>query len=327
MDRDDTLREPEKARVREGGDRGDRSPGADWNRTAAERHEAPLSAEERAERAAVAKPQDGVGCPFGKVPDRASIQGAIQRLSPEKKALLRNPDAVVHLTGTASRVGSEQLNDSLSLERAKAVAEVLHADPQVKARIAPPEGVGNQKAIDDGHPPNKDNREDRVVLIDVGLERKQKDDKEPPKPRAEVEKPKVAPEKPKPVPDKKEGSEKGKGEIPEQYTRDYKLPRKVAEGRFFQGVERAKEGLKGKWGMLYESLRQILDADRYEREMGLAKTPDDKLWGVRPMRGFLIDIDKPSEQAKLKSWLREGGYDVDKMSREYVIHWIRKGAR
>ncbi len=286
----------------------------DWNDEAVERQEAPLSKEEQAERAAVASPKDGIGCPFGGVPAHEAIEAGFAGLSPEKKALLRNPDAVVRLTGMASRVGSAEFNERLSRHRAERVADFLRNDPEVKARIEV-DGQGFDTAVTDGHPPDKDNRNDRIVLVEIELEGK------------------GAPDRSKqgsdqPAQPKVEASESPKDRIPEQYAKGYKVGRERAEKIYartwgWQGplmgiFNPANAAAAYTWANNFE---------KYTKVMEKAKNVDEKLWKIPPLPGFLDELRKPNgmEEWKVKGWLREGGYDPGTMFKEYVIHWIRKG--
>jgi outer membrane protein OmpA-like peptidoglycan-associated protein len=318
MDIDDMFRAIEKPPMKDNQDKSSQDGAIDWNKIAAKRREVSQPKKELAERERIANPIDGIGCPFGKVPDRQSIQDAIKRLSPEKQALLQNPRAVVYITGTASLVGDKEYNDRLSQQRAEAVADVFRSDPQVKARIAEPVGLGFDPAIDNGATLNNDNPKDRVVLIDIGLEGEKK-----------LEKTKHVPENTEPIPEKKEASDNDRTEIPREFTHDYQMSRESAEGIFSRAFDLVIRAPKNPWSiagdLVIEPFRQMEDASRYRKDMEGARSADEKLWGIRPIRGFLLDIQKPSEQWKVKSWLQEGGYDVDRMFKEYKIHWIRKG--
>lgn len=263
---------------------------------------------EKAERKRIAHPQGGVGFAFDRdKPAKGEVDRWYTNLSKEQRQALKDPRAEVTITASASRVGSSDYNRDLSKRRGENVAEILKNEHGVTAKIKV-DARGEEPAEDRGAHPTRDNHTDRVAYIDILPAGKPAD------------KPKEAP--------KRERSEKGKTTIPPEYTRDYKHSRKWAENEYRRIYHKIRMGAKGKFGTVLESGRQILDASRYQREIEAAKDVHQKLWGVRPMRGFLFDLEKPSKnlEYRVKGWLREGGYDPEPMFKEYVTHWLRKGA-
>ena len=297
-----------------GGPRGDRIRPTDKKAEDAARRKREQAREiaearrEKAERKRVAHPQGGVGFEFGKdKPAAGEMDRWYQSLSKEQKEALRDPNAEVTITATASRVGSAEYNLDLSKRRGENVAKILREKFGVAAKIKV-EALGEEPAEWREAPDQKDDHTDRVAHIDILPATKKAD-------------------KPKEKPEKDESREKKRTTIPPEYTRDYKHSREWAENRYRIIYHKLRMGLKGRFGAPIEAARQIVDASRYRQDIEKAGNVHDKLWGVKPMRGFLFDIEKPSVQMRIKGWLREGGYDVEPMFKEYVIHWLRKGVK
>ncbi|MCU0568234.1 MAG: OmpA family protein [Oculatellaceae cyanobacterium Prado106] len=262
-----------------------------------------LSPTEQAERQRIYHPDDGVGFAFGQdqlAPDE--MDRYLNQLSAPEHLKLIGGKSKIMIRAYASHPGSDADNQSLSERRAAHVKDQLiqrGVDPARIETIA----LGSQGA-DLAGSEHQDNHQDRWVAIN--LEERERGDRQSERP--------------------------GIREIPPQYTTDYEYDRDQANNEFRKLYHQGKMGLKPLWGRgmgigyTVEAFRQIGDASRYRNDMESAKDVHEKLWGVKPMRGFLFDIEKPSEQDRIKGWLREGGYDVNRMFDEYTIHWLRKGA-
>jgi outer membrane protein OmpA-like peptidoglycan-associated protein len=251
-----------------------------------------------------------VGFGFDKdVPAAGEMERWYKGLTNEQKEALEDANTKVTVTATASRRGSREYNQDLSERRAENVARILKERYGVAAQVEL-EPLGEDPAEDRGVRDGVDDHTDRVVDITI-LSGVKKAEQGKETPEGEYAKP-----------------DRGKkNSIPTKYRCDYKHDREWAQNPTRVTYHKIRMGVKGRLGMLIEAVRQINDAPRYRREIEATKTVHDKLWKVRPMRGFLFDMEKSSFQTRVKGWLREGGYDVEPMYKEYIIHWLRKGAK
>jgi outer membrane protein OmpA-like peptidoglycan-associated protein len=126
----------------------------------------PEPAGDRAEKARVANPKDGIG--FGHASDtvdRKALNALVGREPKERLDAVKKGQGWVEVTTTASRDGSAQSNQNLTDRRGdnltKALVEDLGIDPQqifVKS-------LGETEAKESGKPDNKDDAEDRTGRI------------------------------------------------------------------------------------------------------------------------------------------------------------------
>ena len=122
-----------------------------------------LTPEQRAERAQITNRPNLVGFPSG-VGDAARTE--VQRvLNNVPQSLRDSPDAVLFLTGRASRTGGADFNQRLSEDRVANVAAIMK-QLGVKAQIETA-AYGEQDARDVGQPDNFDDKDFRSVRVDV----------------------------------------------------------------------------------------------------------------------------------------------------------------
>ena len=138
---------------------------------ARDRPEPYLSQGERTERAAVDRPRDGVGFGFGESqPAEGELDRWYNGLSPEQKRAVWSDDTKITITATASRPGSDSANQTLSEQRADAVAQALVSDYGIDSSRIVKEPLGEQPAKDEGRPEDRDDRRDRVAVISIERE-------------------------------------------------------------------------------------------------------------------------------------------------------------
>ncbi|MGD8603102.1 MAG: OmpA family protein [Anaerolineales bacterium] len=133
------------------------------------RSDAKLSKAERAERAKVANPSDGVGFGFGKdKPTKEAVKRWYDGLSAEDKAALKDPSTMVYITATCSKPGKPGFNQGLSDRRAENTARILEKDYGVDRSRISPLGLGEINDPFDGESDdNKDNHKLRVARIGI----------------------------------------------------------------------------------------------------------------------------------------------------------------
>ncbi|MCJ7624364.1 MAG: OmpA family protein, partial [Anaerolineaceae bacterium] len=271
--------------------------------------------EEKIERQKVHHPPDGVGFKFNSSKLEPAAKKHLEKYFQQNKEALMDPNVTVKLEGHASRPGKELHNWGKSADRSNSVYDFFEKKG-VRANIFP-YGEGEDSAIKKGKPDNADYAEDRVVKIKI--ERPQKPEKE-------------KPEKKKP--------EKPKTDVPEKYKKGYKHDRKHAEKKVDRNIwDIAKDtGIPKvrdpKWlaNQMAKGFKEMINASdfvRYCKETTPWDKPaDEKLWKVTPPMGIAGDLQNNQVfQRRINSFLKQGGYDQKKMYKEYLIHWIRKGAK
>ncbi len=264
--------------------------------------------EEQAERKLIYHPQDGVGCRFGDAePAPGEMDRYLQSLSNSEYLKLFAGDSKIVIRGYASNPGSDAYNQELSEERAVNVKDFLVNKGVDPSRI---EIISlGEKGADLSGSENQDNHQDRWVEIEI--EKSENSKKDMPRIR----------------------------EIPSKYTGDYKYDRDWAENPWRLAWEKIKQmpiptslnpwkattafGRK----LIMGAATQINDAPRWREELESTTNVHDKLWKVKPPKGFIFDRNKTSVRIMVESWLKEGGYDVKTMVNEYFLHWLRKGAK
>jgi outer membrane protein OmpA-like peptidoglycan-associated protein len=272
-----------------------------------------ISAEEKRERRRVAKPKDGVGFAFGKdEPAKGELSRWYSGISDEEMIALQDPKKFVKIMATASRAGDEDSNILLSKRRAEKLKDALANELGVPRSSIIIYYIGEESAQFAGIKDGKDRAIDRVARIEIETRET------------------IASE----TRSQDRINETKRTTIPKKFTRDYKHSREWATGTLSQVWDYLKQLVplskpsvrSGATKLVVENVRQISDARRYQKEMEQAKDVHEKLWKVRPMRGFLFDKSSTSFRWRVEMLLSEGGYDVKKMYPEYIIHWRRKGA-
>jgi flagellar motor protein MotB len=126
-----------------------------------------LSPDERAERQRVTRPEGGIGFYHSSaVPAAGHLDKWLAEIGPEQRTAIKEGKAELIITGFASRSGDRQSNQPLSEARARAVADQLELRGIDRSNIHH-YGVGEDLAKLAGRPDNKDNAQDRIVMIDV----------------------------------------------------------------------------------------------------------------------------------------------------------------
>jgi hypothetical protein len=114
----------------------------------------------------------------------------------------------------------------------------------------------------------------------------------------------------------------GPNRIPSHYRNecDFLRSRKEAKAAVRTARRRSRSWVGRVWAWLSKSR---LQKDRETWRRRIAGRPlDQQLWGVRPTGRLLVDA---STRRWVKRALAIGGYEVDRMLREWEIHWRRKG--
>lgn len=265
--------------------------------------------EEKKERQKVHHPPDGVGFKFNSSKLEPAAIKHLDKIIQQKKEALMDPNVTVTLEGHTSRPGKELYNWGKSMDRTNSVYDYFEKKG-VRANILL-YGEGEDAAIKKEKPENADYAEDRVVRIKI--ERPQKLEKEKP--------------------------EKPKTDVPEKYKKGYKRDRKYAENKADRNVwDIAKDSgipkvTSPKWlaKQILKGGKEMINASdflRWCKETPWDMPPDQKLWKVTPPRGIAGDLQNDRTfQRRIKPILKQGGYDPEKMYKEYLIHWIRKGAK
>lgn len=130
--------------------------------------DAVFSQAEKAERARVAQPQEGVGFGFGKdKPSQTEVKRWYNGLSAEDKAALKDTNTTVHITATCSKPGKPDYNQNLSDRRAESMAKILQQEYGVDPSRIKAVGLGEDAAQDNNPdaPDNQDDHQERVALI------------------------------------------------------------------------------------------------------------------------------------------------------------------
>ena len=130
------------------------------------RHELTDVQQGRVERGSIYHPSDGVGFHFG---DRKPAEGEMERwhksLSDQDRAALSDPRTEVVIIATASRPGSDRLNQRLASDRGDAVQQwMTHHNVRASVKV---EALGEQPAKDQGKPDGVDDAIDRAATIQI----------------------------------------------------------------------------------------------------------------------------------------------------------------